>query len=157
MVVPVLHVELGLVATHLTFLQNGMKAAIDRPKIIYGPCGGGAAHFGEPEPGKWLAIAEGIENAMTVAQAAEMPAWAALSAGGMEALRLPSAATHVIIVADHDEHGCGERAASVAARRWLVEGRRVRIAMPMGIGSDVNDVLLGRGAAAIEEARNVAA
>ena len=52
-----------------------------------------------------------------------MPAWAALSAGGIRALVLPREATHVLICADHDVSGVGERAARDAAVRWLAEGR----------------------------------
>jgi putative DNA primase/helicase len=63
----------------------------------------------------------------------------------------------VVILADHDENGAGERAARLAADRWLAEGRRVRIAMPPQPGTDFNDVMLGRAYARITEARDVAA
>ena len=59
------------------------------------------------------------------------PGWAALSAGGIERLilsPLPMAA-NIIITADNDLNGIGERAARCAAERWLTEGRRVRIAL----------------------------
>jgi putative DNA primase/helicase len=45
---------------------------------------------------------------------------------------------------DHDCSGAGERAARSAAARWLSEGRRVRIAMPLKPGTDMADVLAGR-------------
>jgi putative DNA primase/helicase len=79
------------------------------------------------------------------------PAWAALSAGGIERLILPPLplAAVVIIAADHDWNGVGERAARNAAERWIGEGRRVRIAMPREPG-DFNNVLLA-------EVRDVAA
>ena len=53
----------------------------------------------------------------------------------------PPLASLVIVAADHDRNGVGERAARIAAGRWLVEGRRVRIAMPPEPGSDFNDLL----------------
>jgi putative DNA primase/helicase len=89
--------------------------------------------------------------------ACTMPAWAALSASGIHALILPPEATHVIICADHDASGTGERAARDAAARWLAEGRRVRIAMPPAPDTDMADLLAGRAHAAIDEARGVAA
>jgi putative DNA primase/helicase len=50
----------------------------------------------------------------------------------------------VVILADNDRSGAGEEAAHTAARRWLAERRRVRIAMPPMPGSDWNDVLLNK-------------
>jgi putative DNA primase/helicase len=75
----------------------------------------------------------------------------------MVALMLPPIVRTVIILADHDVSGAGERAARTAAARWLAEGRRVRIAMPPQPATDFNDVLLGRAYARITEARDVAA
>ena len=104
--------------------------------------------------GEWLAITEGIETALAVATSCRHPElWAALSAGGMRALVLPPDVTHVLICADHDASGVGQRAAHNAAERWLAEGRRVRIAMPPELGTDMADVLLGRAPA---ETRHVA-
>jgi putative DNA primase/helicase len=63
-----------------------------------------------------------------------------LSAGGLQALRLPPVVRSVIILADGDD--AGEAAAACAAQRWLKEGRRVRIARPPR-GKDFNDILRG--------------
>jgi putative DNA primase/helicase len=109
-----------------------------------------------PRAGEWLAIAEGIETALSVAAACSMPAWPALSAGGIKSLILPAEASHVLICADHDDNGTGDRAARAAATRWLVEGRLVRLAMPPEPGTDFNDVLSAQTAANINEARHVA-
>jgi len=97
-----------------------------------------------------------IETALAVVSACGMSAWAALSAGGIRALILPGEATHILIAADHDLSGTGERAAHDAAARWLAEGRRVRISMPPEPDTDFADVLAGRVHAAIDEARHVA-
>jgi phage/plasmid primase-like uncharacterized protein len=62
---------------------------------------------------------------------------------------LPLAA-EVIICADHDTNGVGQRKAEAAARRWHTEGRRVRIALPPKPNTDFNDILraeLAAGAA----------
>ena len=70
-------------------------------------------------------------------QATGIPTWAALSTSGMQALDLPPAVRDVILLADGDD--AGERAAQAAARRWKIEGRRVRIARPPR-GMDFNDI-----------------
>jgi putative DNA primase/helicase len=151
MVALVEHAERGPVGIHSTYLRpdGSGKADIERPKAIFGPVGGGAVRFGMPRAGEWLAVAEGIETALSVAVACAMPAWAALSAGGIKTLVLPAEATRVVICADRDASGTGERAAHDAAARWLAEGRRVRVAMPPEPGADFNDILLGRSPAKI--------
>ena len=101
-------------------------------------------------------IAEGIETGLAATQACGVPAWAALSTSGMRALVLPPLVHTVILLADHDVNGSGERAARAAADRWLAEGRRVRLALPPEPGSDFNDLLLGRGCTHIEKVANVA-
>ena len=88
-----------------------------------------------------------FRSALAVTTACEIPAWAGLSAGGIRALVLPSAARLVLICADNDANGVGQRAAADAAQRWLAEGRRVRIAMPPESDSDMADVLIGHGGA----------
>ena len=66
--------------------------------------------------------------------------WSALGTGGLEALVLPepSVVSEVLIAADHDPPGL--RAARNAARRWVAEGRCVRIAIPPQPGMDFNDL-----------------
>jgi putative DNA primase/helicase len=151
MVALVEHAERGPVAVHCTYLRpdGGGKALVEKPRAIFGPVGGGAVRFGMPRAGEWLAVAEGIETALSVAAACAMPAWAALSAGGIKTLALPAEATHVVICADRDASGTGERAAHDAAARWLAEARLVRVAMPPEPGADFNDILLGRSPAKI--------
>ena len=70
MVALVEHVERGPMAVHCTYLRpdGSGKADIEKPKAIFGPVGGGAVRFGMPRAGEWLAVAEGIETALTVAR-----------------------------------------------------------------------------------------
>jgi putative DNA primase/helicase len=158
MVALVEHATRGAVAVHRTYLQiDGFgKVLASPPKASLGPVGGGAVRLGRPRAGEWLAVAEGIETALAVAVACAMPAWAALSAGGVRTVILPPEATHIVMCADHDASGTGERAARAAAARWVTEGRRVRIAMPPAPDTDMADVLAGQSPAAIKEARGVA-
>ena len=126
-------------AVHRTFLaaDGHSKAAIDTPRMTLGPCLHGAVRLAEA--GDQLMVGEGIETCLAAMQASGLPAWAALSTSGMRRLLLPPHVKEVIILADADAPG--EAAAKDAAKRWVREGRRVRIARPPR-GKDFNDLLL---------------
>jgi putative DNA primase/helicase len=141
MVAVVEHVERGIVGVHRTYFTSDNRR---RDRALLGPIGGGAVRLGAVRTDEWLAIAESIENALSVTASCGIPAWAALSAGGVRALVLPAEVTKVLICADNDANGVGQRAAQDAAYRFLAEGRRVRVAVPPKTGTDVNDLLLGR-------------
>jgi putative DNA primase/helicase len=146
MVALVERVERGPVAVHCTYLRPDGTGKADLPKekqkAMFGSTAGGAVRFGMPCAGEWLAIGEGIESTAAVVVARRIPGWAALSAGGIRALILPPEATHILICADHDANGVGARAAFDAADRWLAEGRRVLIAMPPQVDTDMADMLM---------------
>jgi Toprim domain-containing protein len=126
-----------LIGVHRTwFARDSSGAWRRRDRASLGPIGGGAVRLSMPREGEWLGIGEGIETTLPVVTACGMPGWAALSSADIRALILPAAATHVIICADHDASGVGQRAAHDAAARWLAEGRRVRIALPPEPGTD---------------------
>ena len=145
-----------LIGVHRTWLDRGPDGIWRRrDRASLGPIAGGAARLAPAA--ETLMVAEGIETALAALQAMEMPAWAALSTSGMAALRLPSSVRTIIILADHDRSGAGERAARTAAQRWLAEGRRVRIAMPPEPGTDFADVLAGGAYARIAEVHDAAA
>jgi putative DNA primase/helicase len=152
MVALVEHVERGVVGVHRTYLT---AANSRRDRASLGPIGGGAVRLAAAA--ETLMIGEGIETCLAAMQATALPAWAALSTSGLAALVLPTIIRTVIVLADHDVTGAGERAARTAAARWLAEGRRVRLTMPPEPGTDFNDVLLGRSYAGIDEVRDVAA
>jgi hypothetical protein len=111
-------------------------------RAMLGRASGGVVRLAEASD--VLLVGEGIETCLAAMQATGRPAWAALSTSGLAALELPQIVRHVIVLADHDRTGAGERAARAAAQRWLAEGRRVQIAMPPMPDSDFNDVLMGR-------------
>jgi hypothetical protein len=135
------HVEHGHTACHLTYL-NGLDPAVpahlDPRKRCIGLIKGAAVQLAPAAPR--LAVAEGIETALSVMLAWEIPAWAALSANGIAELILPEIVTDVVIAADPDPPGLiGARR---AGRRWLAEGRNVVIVTPgRGVGVDFNDLL----------------
>jgi putative DNA primase/helicase len=152
MVALVEHVAEGPVALHRTWLatDGSGKAAFREPRRGLGPVKGAAVRLAPA--GELLMVGEGVETTAAAMTATGSPGWAALSAGGIEGLilpPLPHAAT-VVILADNDANGRGERAARIAAARWLAEGRRVRIALPPDPDTDMADVLAGRGHARVE-------
>ena len=113
------------------------KAMVSKPKMMLGRVAGGAVRLSGAQPR--LAIAEGLETALSFQQAAEVPTWATLSTSGMKALILPGSVVEVLIAADADRSG--EVAASAAARRFIKEGRTVRIVRPPDGAKDFNDAL----------------
>jgi hypothetical protein len=146
----------GLIGVHRTWLardESGRWRRRDRASL--GPIGGGAVRLAPAA--ETLLIGEGVETSLAAMQVTVQAAWAAVSTSGIVALRLPPIVRTVVILADHDRSGAGERAAQTAARRWLAEGRRVRIAMPPESDTDMADVLAGRAYARIAEVQNVAA
>lgn len=137
-----------LAGIHRTWLERDAAGRwVRRDRAMLGRTKGGSVRLGLPAAE--LMVAEGIETAASAMMATTMPAWAALSAGGLESLILPSlpVASDIVILADNDRNGRGEDAAHTAAKRWMAEGRRVRIAMPTTVDSDWNDVLRGHACA----------
>lgn len=132
----------SIVAIHRTYLTaKGDKISGSHAKMCLGSVRGGAVQLAPA--GEVLAVTEGIETALSVMLATQIPTWAALSAGGIEKLILPSlpCAREIIICADNDAHGVGQRAAKHAATKWLAEGRMVKIVIPPHPDSDFNDLL----------------
>jgi phage/plasmid primase-like uncharacterized protein len=131
------------VAIHRTFLRpdGSSKANVDPNKASLGCVSGGAVRLSPAQPDQWLVVAEGLETTLSVMQACRLPGWAALSAGGLRKLALPNSTTKVLICADNDANGVGQRAASDAAERFAAEGRKVRVAIAPAPGVDFNDIL----------------
>jgi putative DNA primase/helicase len=152
------HVVHEPTAIHRTFISadGSGKAAVDPDKASLGPVAGGAVRLAQVRAGQWLLVAEGLETTLSVMHACALPGWAALSAGGIKSLVLPPSANMVVICADNDANGAGQRAANAAAERFLAEGRRVRIALPPTPGLDFNDLLRGSASARIDENFHVA-
>jgi hypothetical protein len=57
---------------------------------------------------------------------------------------LPPEVRRIVIAADNDASGAGQRNALAAYDRWTAEGRSVRIKIPPNTGDDFNDVLTKR-------------
>ncbi len=128
-----------VVGLHRTFLRvDGRgKAPVSGNKMMIGKCAGGAVRLAPA--GLEMVLSEGIETGLSVQQATGLPVWATLSTSGLRSVILPPEVETVIIAADADEPG--EKAAQEAARRFIAEGRKVKIAQPPQ-GMDFNDLLL---------------
>jgi phage/plasmid primase-like uncharacterized protein len=143
MVALIVNVDGAPIGVHRTYLalDGKAKAPVVPAKMTLGPCRHGAVRLDAIKPNEWLIIAEGIETALSVMQDG-MPAWAAISAGGMKNLKLPPEAKMVALCADNDANGVGQHAAQTAGKKFVREGREVRIATPHIADADWNDVLL---------------
>jgi Toprim domain-containing protein len=128
---------------HRTFLRPDGTGKADVPsnKMMLGPASGGAVRFGPDQP--IIALAEGIETALSISRASRLTVWATLSTSGLKSLILPPApvAEVVVICADHDDAGLA--AAEATATRLEAEGRAVSVIAPQAEGMDFNDVLQG--------------
>src|SRR5262249_36811557 len=107
---------------HRTWLDRDVAGIWRRrDRAMLGRTSGGAVRLAAAA--ETLLVGEGIETVLAAMMATGEAAWSALSTSGMTTLVLPPAVRHVVIVADHDRSGAGERAARAAAQRWLTEGR----------------------------------
>ena len=135
-----------VVSLHRTYLQpDGRgKAAVPSAKKIMPPAAPnglrGAAIRLQPA-NNMLAVSEGIETALAIYVSTGMHCWAAISAHGMQSLEVPSNVEEVIICADKDESGAGQKAAIALAARVQKQAKQAKIAMPPEIGLDWLDVL----------------
>jgi phage/plasmid primase-like uncharacterized protein len=147
MLAPVVNVSGEQTGLHMTFLRHDGGGKVALPKEYQRECRGvihgGAIRLGDHDPDCELIVAEGIETTFSAMQFFGRVGWAAVSAGGLKTLELPSKVRRVIIAADNDVSGAGQRNALAAYGRWTAERRQVRIKSPP-VGTDFNDLLLAR-------------
>jgi hypothetical protein len=137
------------VGIHRTFLarDGAGKAPVASPKMMLGPCGGGAVRLADDDGP--LVVAEGIETALSVlgGLGPGSRVWATLGVSGMKKLVLPAPSAggsrELVIASDGDEKG--RTAANILAVRANAEGWSVRL-MPAPEGLDWNDVAMDEAA-----------
>lgn len=133
-----------LVTLHRTLLSSfGTKADVAAPKRLMKlpkdrTISGCAIHIGEPQ--ETLALAEGIETALSVAVSTNLPCWACICAHGLEAVELPPTVREVLIFADKDRSNTGECSAQRLAQRLSAQGIAVRV---MSIREEIPDAAKG--------------
>ena len=127
-------------AIHRTFIDGGRKAEIKPSRMMLGEINGGAVRLGQVTD--ILAVAEGIETALSFQQMANVPTWAVLSASNYRSLILPVSVKEILIAADNDQKGLC--AAYEAAEQWSRKGYRVKVIAPEKQCQDWNDVLMSK-------------
>jgi putative DNA primase/helicase len=129
----------GLLRTFIT--NDGRKRSdVDAPKKMLGAIRGAAVW--PDEVGTVLAIAEGIETAISVQKLSTYPTAAALAAGFLREVVVPDRIVELVIAADNDPNGIGLKAARAAMFALWRPWRTVRIVFPRDL-KDFNDVLKG--------------
>lgn len=125
----------GLHITHLG--PDGAKLR----RTCFGSLTGAAVRLQPAQ--RELAVAEGIETALSFAELYAVPTWAALSASGLAAFVAPPGIRRLVIAADADDRGAGLVAAQQLAER--MRGRCDVEIHSAPQGQDWNDVLQGVG------------
>ena len=127
-------------AIHRTYLTvDGQKAAVSSPKKIIGNLPPGAAVRLSP-PAECMGIAEGIETALAASIRFGVPAWAAVSAIGLERWTPPTGTRRALIFADNDLSFTGQAAAFALAKRIAAVGIATEINAPTVPGADWCDL-----------------
>jgi putative DNA primase/helicase len=127
----------GIQATWLAADGSDKAPLLTTPRKIFGHRAGGAVRLA-PATDR-LAIAEGLETALSVQQATSLPTWATLGTSGMKSVEVPTSLRSLIIAADADSAGVS--AAEHARLRFIRQGRRVRVVLPP-VGNDFNQMVL---------------
>jgi hypothetical protein len=126
---------------HRTWIgEGGKKAAIDSPRLLLGghrKQGGVIRLWPDEAVSTSLAVAEGIESALSLAHA-HQPVWSLIDAGNLAAFPVLAGIECLLIGADHDNAGI--KAARQCASRWHEAGARVYIVTPPREKTDINDI-----------------
>lgn len=144
MVAAVRNISGQLVTVHRTLLTaDGRKADVNVPKRLMRlpddrTINGCAIRFGELYD--VLAVAEGIETALSVVVATGLPCWACICAHGLEVVEIPPTVREVLIFADKDRSNTGECSAQKLFQRVSALGVAVRV---MSIREDIPDAAKG--------------
>lgn len=126
---------------HRTWIRaDGRKADVDPPRMLLGghrKQGAVIRLWPDEDVVSGLAVAEGIETALSLAHA-HRPVWSVIDAGNLAALPVIPAIECLLIAADHDPAGIA--AAEACATRWTKAGAEVRVVMANEAKMDINDV-----------------
>ena len=124
---------------HVTALMpDGSGKAGDNARRMFGPVNGGAVRLSTVHDD--LAVAEGVETALSFAALTGRPTWSCLSTAGLKAFERPSGIRTLTIAADGDDAGI-DAATDLAAR---AHQHCDVIISPAPGGMDWNDCLKGK-------------
>ena len=152
------------VTIHRTYLsRSGAKAPVLAVKKIM-PYAASGRLMGDairlhPASAGVLGVAEGIETALAVHCATGMPVWSAINTTLLEGFEIPEGVEMVVVWADKDRSGAGQRAARALQSRLWVAGVPAAIYLPRGTthadakSLDWNDVWCATGSTGFPKAR----
>lgn len=133
------------VGLHRTYIRSdgSGKSDVPSPKKLYKvrDLTGSAVRLFPPREDGCLAVCEGIEDALSAWILWGIPAWAVLGTSGMRSFVPTAELQEVLILADRDENGAGQKSALVLAGRLEDKGKAVRIRIPSG-QKDINALLM---------------
>jgi putative DNA primase/helicase len=130
------------ISLHRTWVNaDGSKADVSPPRMLlagHRKQGGAIRIWPNESVAKGLAVAEGIETALSLAHAYK-PAWACVDAGNLAVLPVLAGIETLLIGVDYDPAGI--KAANDCAARWSAAG--VEVLLTQQAENDINDALLG--------------
>ncbi|MET3436020.1 toprim domain-containing protein [Sphingomonas sp. 1185] len=143
-----------LVALQRTFLDAQGRRARDlsRPRRLLGHPGDAAVRLAPANDN--LALAEGVETALSAMILLGLPVWAVLGAGRMARIAIPEAVRHLTLLPDNDP--AGRRGALAASVAHAAPGRTIETLWPWYGLNDWNDVLRARRKGGVEGLRQAA-
>ena len=120
----------GIHRTALRLDGSGKAAMSDggSPKRMLGQVAGSAIKLGSKITGRGLAIAEGVEDALTIENLGLGPVWALSNSGAIQAFAPLPDIDELIIYGDADP--AGQSAARSCAEKWSGSGVRARVLLP---------------------------
>lgn len=129
---------------HVTALlpDGSGKANLRAPRRMFGDLGGAVVQLAPLPADGVLAVAEGIETALSYRELSGAPTWATLSTSGLRRFTPPAGVSTLIIAADRDDGGEGVKAARECGER---ASRRCDVMINAAPeGQDWNDALQGK-------------
>jgi len=136
------------VAIHRTALlsdgsgKDDQTPGLGNPKKMLGQCNGAAIMLTPlADVTHGLAVCEGVETAISIAQTGWRPLWVVGSAGGIESFPPLAGLECLTVFADHDHNGACQRAAAICRDRLSHHNIEVEAIMPRAAGSDWNDII----------------
>ncbi len=141
------------VALHRTYItSDGRKAPVQSPKKlfkVFDLSGGTVRPF--PLRDGFLAVCEGIEDALSAWILWQIPCWATIGTSGLKGFIPPEDVKKILVLANNDGNGAGQRAAWELQDKMEETGRVVRVLVPEDGSKDLNAYLLARQEANMRE------
>lgn len=123
-------------AVQRTWIDGDEKAELTPCKMSLGLIGDGAVKLAHP--GSTLALAEGVEDALSLIQMSGVPTWACLGVSRMKSVAIPGTVKTLILAPDADD--AAAKAVAAAYQRFTSIGLKVLHLRPPP-GADWNSLL----------------